>query len=282
MNARLSPGASLAGPAPLASTAPLAGPAPLIAVAHGSRDPRSAQAVAAVVAQVRAANPGLDVRLAFLDLSLPAVPDVIAAVAAEGHREAIVVPLLLGDAFHSRVDLPGILHTARQRHPGLALAQADVLGSGPELLSALRSRIFEAGVGADDAGVGVVLAAVGSSRPESNEAVAAIARRATAGTAWVGAEAAFATGSAGSVAEAMARLRARGATKIVVAPWFLAPGLLLDRVYDQALAASTGLGDGLDLGESLVLASHLGASAQLSGVILDRYRCAHMPLAATA
>lgn len=246
--------------------------APLIAVAHGSRDPRSAQAIAAVVAEVRAANPGLDVRLAFLDLSLPAVPDVISAVAAEGHCEAIVVPLLLGDAFHSRVDLPGLLAAAGQRHPGLTLTQADVLGSGRELLSALHSRVFDTGIGADDDGVGIVLAAVGSSRAESNEAVRALARRATAGTAWVGAEAAFATGSAGSVADAMARLRARGARRIVVAPWFLAPGLLLDRVYDQAAA----------LEKNLVLAAPLGASAQLSGVILDRYRCAQIPLAATA
>ncbi|WP_024793279.1 sirohydrochlorin chelatase [Tomitella biformata] len=245
---------------------------PLIAVAHGSRDPRSAQVIATVVADVRAANPGLDVRLAFLDLSLPAVADVIAAVAAEGHHEAIVVPLLLGDAFHSRVDLPGILAAARRRHPGLALTQSDVLGSGPELLAALHSRISEAGAGPGDGAVGVVLAAVGSARAESNAAVAALARRATVGTAWVGAEAAFATGAAGSVATAMARLRARGARTLVVAPWFLAPGLLLDRVCTQAVA----------LDAAVVLADPLGASTELSRVILDRYRCAHIPLAASA
>lgn len=246
--------------------------APLIAVAHGSRDPRSAQVMAAVVADVRAANPGLDVRLAFLDLSLPAVPDVIAAVAAEGHDEAVVVPLLLGDAFHSRVDLPGLLAQARRQHPRVALSQADVLGSGPGLLAALHSRILETGIVEGDASVGVVLAAVGSSRAESNAHVETLAARATAGTGWLGAEPAFATGGTESVARAMAALRARGATKLVVAPWFLAPGLLLDRVRTHAAAFDA----------EVLLANPLGVSSELSAVIVDRFRCAHIPLVASA
>ena len=41
---------------------------PLVAVAHGSRDPRSAATISALVEVVRARNPELDVRAAFLDL----------------------------------------------------------------------------------------------------------------------------------------------------------------------------------------------------------------------
>ena len=239
-------------------------PTTLIAVAHGSRDPRSAQVMAAVAADVRATHPGLDVRLAFLDLSLPAVPDVIAAVAAEGRREAIVVPLLLGDAFHSRVDLPGLLSDARSRHPDLALTQADVLGSGPELLSALHSRLLEAGARADDEELGVVLTAVGSSRAESNEAVRALARRIEAGSGWAAVEVAFATGGPAAVADAVALLRERGARRTAVAPWFLAPGLLLDRVYTDARAVEP----------QALLAQPLGVCPGLRRVILDRYLAA--------
>lgn len=235
---------------------------PLIAVAHGSRDPRSAQVMAAVVADVRAANPGLDIRLAFLDLSLPSVPDVIAAVAADGHREAVVVPLLLGDAFHSRVDLPGMLAAARQRHPGLALHQSNVLGSGPGLISALHGRIAEAGGAQDDSEVGVLLTAVGSSRAESNDAVRALATRVGDDAAWAGIEVSFATDSSDAMAESITALRAAGARKIVVAPWFLAPGLLLDRVYRHAHEHDP----------SALLAAPLGVSSELRQVILERYR----------
>lgn len=250
----------------------LTGP-PLIAVAHGSRDPRSAQVMAAVVADVRAANPGLDVRLAFLDLSLPAVGDVLAAVAAEGHREAVVVPLLLGDAFHSRVDLPGLLAAARRRHPGLALHQSDVLGSGPGLVSALRGRIAEAGGELGDAGLGVLLTAVGSSRPESNDAVRALAARVADGAGWAGVEVSFATASADAMARSMAVLRSGRVRRIVVAPWFLAPGLLLDRVYRHAR----------ELDPAVLLGAPLGVGAELRQIIEQRYRetCA-APLAASA
>ena len=92
---------------------------PLVAVAHGSRDPRSAATVAALVAEVRRQRPDLDIRLSFLDLSAPRLADVLCAVHAEGHRRAVVVPLLLGHAFHARVDVPGAVGHAMARHPGL-------------------------------------------------------------------------------------------------------------------------------------------------------------------
>ncbi|MET0195992.1 MAG: CbiX/SirB N-terminal domain-containing protein, partial [Rhodococcus fascians] len=95
----------------------------LIAVAHGSRDPRSAETVAAVVDGVRLRRPDLDVRVAYLDLTEPAVGTVIGEVAAEGHSSAVVVPLLLGSAFHARVDLPGILDAARVRYPWVTFTQ---------------------------------------------------------------------------------------------------------------------------------------------------------------
>ena len=76
----------------------------LVAVAHGSRDPRSAAVVHQLLDVVRALAPSLDVRGSFLDLSVPLLGDVLRGVHADGHRSAVVVPLLLGKAFHARVD----------------------------------------------------------------------------------------------------------------------------------------------------------------------------------
>ncbi|WP_280390912.1 sirohydrochlorin chelatase, partial [Nocardia brasiliensis] len=127
----------------------------LIAVAHGSRDPRSAATMAAVVADLAAARPEYDVRLAFLDLSAPSVEHVVAAVAAAGHTHAVVTPLLLGSAFHARVDLPGLLAAARTRHPQLRLTQADVLGRDARLIGALRDRILERRTASSRLGIAV-------------------------------------------------------------------------------------------------------------------------------
>ncbi|MDQ4102482.1 MAG: CbiX/SirB N-terminal domain-containing protein, partial [Actinomycetota bacterium] len=97
----------------------------LVAVAHGSRDPRSAAVITELVEVVRVRRPDLDVRLAFLDLSAPRLSDVLAGLAGTGHRRAVVVPLLLGRAHHARVDVPGALARARLRPPALELRTAD-------------------------------------------------------------------------------------------------------------------------------------------------------------
>lgn len=270
--------------------APLRGPAvvprsggepALIAVAHGSRDPRSAATMAAAVAEVAAARPDLTVRLAFLDLSAPSVDQVVDDLAALGHTEAIVVPLLLGNAFHARVDLPALLAEAGRRHPRLQLTQADVLGADPRLIDALTDRAAEAtsalpfadrmsahisgitgclprGFGLTEGhtgSLGVAVAAVGSRDATANRRTAAVARRLATRTG-LRTEICFATAEPG-INDAIDRLRARGAEQIVVAPWFLAPGLLTDRLVAAA--------------PEVVHAGVIGAHSALIDVIWARY-----------
>ncbi|RVW04855.1 sirohydrochlorin chelatase [Rhodococcus spongiicola] len=234
---------------------------PLVAVAHGSRDPRSARVVTAAVAAIRSRHPELDVRACFLDLTAPSVDQVLDAVAAEGHSTAIVVPLLLGSAYHARVDLPGLLATARARHPQLTVIRSDVLGHDPRLVAAVRERIVAAGVATDDSEIGVVLAAVGSSDPAANDRTRALADVLGEGTGWAGVETCFVTSSEPTVAQAITRLRSRGARRIVIAPWFLAPGRLTDRLGRAAL----------EVAPDAVFADTIGAHPSVAEVALDRY-----------
>ncbi|WP_408637372.1 sirohydrochlorin chelatase [Nocardia aurea] len=232
----------------------------LIAVAHGSRDPRSAATMAAVVAAVASARPDVDVRLAFLDLSVPSVDRVVDAVAAQGHTHAVVAPLLLGSAFHARIDLPALLDAARARHARLRLTQADVLGPDPRLVDALRDRVRrtldpEPG----PRRIGVAVAAVGSSNAAANTRTAAVARRLAAETGWL-TEICYAT-TEPTLDAATARLRARGADRVLVAPWFLAPGLLTDRLASAA--------------PDLAHADVIGAHPALTDVVWDRYGTAY-------
>ncbi|MFD6400320.1 sirohydrochlorin chelatase [Nocardia sp. NPDC060249] len=295
------------------------GPA-LIAVAHGSRDPRSAATMAAVVAEVAAARPDIPVRLAFLDLSTPSVDEVVDDLAAQGHTDVIVVPLLLGNAFHARVDLPALLAEATRRHPRLRLTQAAVLGPDPLLIAAVADRVAlscrlpslasprshpPVGVAAtasahphtlggrilsasrpemptdrasmtlpeapsgpaslstvtraagplSDAPLGIAVAAVGSRDAAANRRTAVVARRLAAVTGCA-TEMCFATVEPG-IGRAVDRLRARGAERIVVAPWFLAPGLLTDRLVAAA--------------PEVAHADVIGAHSALVDVIWARY-----------
>ena len=234
--------------------------APLIAVAHGSRDPRSAATMHAAVERIRAARPGLDVRLCFLDLNAPSVDQVIDGVAAQGHDAAVVAPLLLGSAFHARVDLPGMLAVARARHPRLTLVQADVLGTDNRLAGAVRRRVIDTGADPFDDRLGIAVAAVGSSSGSANALTGRVVGRIAAGTRWR-MRICFATATRPTVAEALSGLRAEGAERFVVAPWFLAPGLLTDRVAAAAEATASGT----------VVAQTIGAHPWLVDVVLDRY-----------
>lgn len=215
----------------------------LVPVAHGSRDPRSAATVRALVDEVRSRAPGLDVRPAFLDFDSPTLTDVLAGL----DGPAVVVPLLLGSAYHARVDVPGIV----AGFPGVRVA--DVLGPDPRLLAVAVDRLAALGIAPGDPGVGIVLAGTGSSHAAANAVVQRAARR------WPRATAGFATAEPG-VPQAIAALRARGAERVAVASWFLAPGRLLDRVYDQADGAP--------------VAAALGAHPAVADVVLERFATA--------
>ena len=230
---------------------------PLIAVAHGSRDPRSAATVHALLDVVRALAPVPDVRAAFLDLSAPRLPDVLAAVHAEGHDEAVVVPLLLGSAYHARVDIPGAVARAVRRFPRLTVRVADVLG--PDRAAGVRG-VAQAGRRGRRSG------GHRSGRGAGRRRFVARARqrrpRAGGRGGWNRrAVAAFAAAADPDVPTAIAALRARGARRIAVGSWFLAPGLLPDRVARLALAADP----------TALVAGPFGADPEVADVVLSRY-----------
>ncbi|GAA4551127.1 sirohydrochlorin chelatase [Amycolatopsis samaneae] len=233
---------------------------PLVAVAHGSRDPRSAATVRELIDLVRASAPGTDVYESFLDLSEPGLPAVLRRLHDQGHREAVVVPLLLGSAYHARVDLPALVEAVTADRPDFTVRVADVLGADPALETVALDRIAAAAPAAP--GTGIVLSAVGSSNARANAVVADLAAR------WekrlgVPVSEAFASAARPDVPAAVARLRARGARRIVVASWFLAPGLLPDRIATLAGA-----------GDAAFVAGALGPDPRVAEVVLRRYAAA--------
>lgn len=221
----------------------------LVAVAHGSRDPAAAVATEALLAAVRRRRPALDVRAAFLDHAAPRLADLAGSLVSP----FVVVPLLLGAAYHSTVDIPAALERAVDR-----AVQADVLGPDPLLLRALERRLAEAGVPAGDPSTAVVLAAAGSTDPAAVEAV----RELAAGwrpCGWWAVEPAFASAAAPTVSEAVTTLRTSGARRVAVASYLLFPGLFAD-----ALARA-----GAD-----VTAAPLSDAAEVVSLVLQRYDAA--------
>ncbi|MGV9277778.1 sirohydrochlorin chelatase [Streptomyces griseosporeus] len=236
----------------------------LLVIAHGSRDPRHAATVHALVERVRALRPGLRVETGFLDFNIPSVHGVLESLAAQGVRDVVALPLLLTRAFHAKADIPTVL---RDAPPRLRIRQAEVLGPSPLLLSALDRRLYEAGLSpADKSSTGVVLASAGSSDPEAIAVIADIARE-WRHTGWCAVRPAFASASLPRTEDAVRRLRALGCARVAVAPYVLAPGFLPDRIARGAADAD-------------VLADVLGPAPEVARLLLERYDGARVPLVA--
>lgn len=232
----------------------------LIALAHGSRDARSAATIKALVAETRALRPDLRIEAAFLDLSKPSLDTVVDKLVRGGVEEIVVVPLLLTEAFHARVDVPAAVAAAAARHPGLQIRATSILGLEPRFLEVLdqrlRTALATARVRELDA---LVLAAAGSSDPLANQSVARLAR------VW-GAHhklpvvAAYASATPPATGEAVRAFRGEGRRHIAVASLFLAPGWLPDRAAELALEAG-----------AVAVSEPLGAHPEIARTILARY-----------
>ncbi len=232
----------------------------LLTLAHGSRDPRSARTVRGLRDVVRSLRPDLRVEAAFLELSRPNHSDAFARLAADGVEEVVVVPLLLSEAYHARVDVPSAVAAAGAAHPELRIDTTPVLGARRSFLGVLDRRLRAALAASHvrelDA---LVLAAAGSSDPIANAAIARVAR------AW-GAQhklpvlTAFASAAPPSAGEAVRAFRAEGRRHIAVGSFFLAPGLLPDRVRELSLEAG-----------AVAVSDPLGTDAEVARTVLDRY-----------
>jgi sirohydrochlorin ferrochelatase len=223
----------------------------LMLTAHGSADPRSAVTTHAVADEIRRQRPDIDVLVAFCENSEPNLRDVLAGLHG---RPAVVTPLLLASAYHARVDIPAMVAES-----GTEVVQADTLGEDPRLVDVLAQRLAQRGVESHHTDTGVLVVAVGSSHTAANAQTATLAATLAQGRQWAGTEVVYATGPQPSVTEGIASLRRAGASRIVLAPWFIAPGRITDRV--AAIAASAGV----------EMAEPLGAHHLVAATVLDRF-----------
>jgi cobalt/nickel transport system ATP-binding protein len=164
-------------------------------------------------------------------------------------------------------DGPAALHRGRHRHPAVRFAYARHLGLHPLVLAVAEDRI-KAAVGDDDpGGTAVVVVGRGSSDPDANADLYKVARLLWDSRGLAMVEPAFVSLAQPSVPAALERCRLLGATRIVVVPYFLFTGVLVDRITEQtdAWAASHPAVDARP-------GPHLGADPRIAGLVLERYR----------
>jgi sirohydrochlorin ferrochelatase len=220
----------------------------LVAVAHGTRAPEGPVVLAALLDSVRELLPGVDVRVAYVDVISPTLSSVLAGLPA-GVRP-VVVPMFLASGYHVRVDVP----SAVESDGGRAVV-TPALGPDPAVVAAVESRLRSAGPLPD----AVVLAAAGSSDQDALAEVSVAAGLLSSSLGGVPVVPAYVTTASPSVPEAVASLRSAGYATVGVASYLLAPGLFQQRLDSV----------GADL-----VAPPIGVHPLVAGLIAARFRAA--------
>ena len=206
-------------------------------------------------------RPDLRVEPAFLELSKPSFATVVDRLVKAGYDEIVVVPLLLTEAYHAKVDVPAAVAEATARHEGPAhprhprpRAGAGVPGGARP--AAARRPQRRPGPRARRAGARRGRLLRPAREPGGRPGWRGCGAPSTGCRRWRRTPRPLppATG------EAVRQFRAEGRRHIAVGSLFLAPGLLPDRAAELALEAG-----------AVAVSEPLGADPEVARTILARY-----------
>jgi sirohydrochlorin cobaltochelatase len=242
---------------------------PLLLVGHGTVDDTGVAEFVRFTARMRRllAPEGVDVEGGFIALSRPTVHTAWTALAGRGHPTVAAVPMVLVAAGHAKGDIPAALQREVVCEPGTEYVFGRPLGPHPVLQEIVATRVaavLDEPLVEDTA---VLLVGRGSTDPDANAEVCKVARLLQEGRPYAFVEPAFVSLTGPDVSAGLARCRALGARRVVVAPYFLFDGVLPRRVGDQARAFGAEHPD-----VEVRVAHHIGDCGELAELVLERYR----------
>ncbi|WP_179379269.1 sirohydrochlorin chelatase [Jannaschia marina] len=217
---------------------------------HGSRAQSAVDEFATLAEKLPAHLPAdWEVDYGYLEFANPVIRDGLDRLREKGCDRILAVPGMLFAAMHAKNDIPTVLNTYAETH-GLDVRYGRELGVDPKMIAAAGARI-EAAMAEADATQGVVdrhdtclvVIGRGASDPDANGNVAKIARMLHEGLGFGWLEVGFSGVTFPLVEPCMSHAAKLGYKRIVVFPYFLFSGILIDRIYgftDQVAAAHPG------------------------------------------
>ena len=101
---------------------------------HGSRDPLWRLPIEAVASQIQELAPGVHVRCAYLELTLPDLPASATELVSLGVTSITIVPMFLGVGRHAREDLPVLLAELQANHPHVTFDLRPAIGEEAQMI----------------------------------------------------------------------------------------------------------------------------------------------------
>ncbi len=116
----------------------------ILLVDHGSRSNAANELLGQIAERLRERTPSCVVEIAHMDIAPPSIADGIAACAAAGADEIVVLPYFLGPGRHTSETIPELVDEAARAHSGLDIRISSPLGTHPKLVDVILDRIREA------------------------------------------------------------------------------------------------------------------------------------------
>ena len=205
---------------------------------HGSRSAAAVSEFAALAEKLPAYLPDdWACDYGYLEFANPVIRMGLDNLREAGVDRILAVPGMLFAAMHTKNDIPTVLNAYAAEH-GVELRYGRDLGIDPKMIAAAADRVRQAVAHADAAHGAVALEQTclvvigrGSSDPDANGNVAKVARLLQEGMGFGWAEVGY-SGVTFPLVEPVLRHATRlGYRRIVVFPYFLFSGILIDRIY---------------------------------------------------
>jgi sirohydrochlorin cobaltochelatase len=205
---------------------------------HGSRNRRAVDEFAALTETLRDRLPGVPLDYGYLEFANPVLHAGLDRLVGQGVRHILAVPGMLFAAGHAKNDIPAVLKTYEAAHPGIRITYGRELGVDLKMLRAAGDRIEE-GLRASPRQIPraetlLLVVGRGASDPDANSNVAKIMRMLWEGMGFGWGEIAYSGVTFPLVAPALDHAARLGYRRIVVFPYFLFTGVLVNRIYDAA------------------------------------------------
>jgi len=214
---------------------------------HGSRSQAAVDEFAVLAQKLPAYLPDdWLIDYGYLEFANPVIRDGLDRLRDAGCDRILAVPGMLFAAMHAKNDIPTVLNTYAAKH-GIAVHYGRELGVDPKMIAAAGARVMEA-VAKANAEHGevalhdtcLVVIGRGASDPDANGNVAKIARMLHEGLGFGWVETGYSGVTFPLVEPCLTHAAKLGYKRIVVFPYFLFTGILIDRIYgftDRVAAA---------------------------------------------
>ncbi|MGX9134567.1 sirohydrochlorin chelatase [Rummeliibacillus sp. JY-2-4R] len=205
----------------------------ILFVGHGSQLAAGNEEVTNFIEQLK---PTLDqnllVECCFLEFASPNIAQGIDNCVAKGATEIHVVPIILLQAGHSKIHIPAAIDAGIAKYPNINIFYARPLGIHESIFDILKERLVEKGfdIGEKNDDTAILLIGRGGSDVDANSDFYKIARMLWEQLNVLTVESAFMGVTFPTVEQGIERCVKLGAKKIVMLPYFLFTGILMERM----------------------------------------------------